>query len=166
MPSAGDLDQVPGDTEHSVGLLTGHPPMLPHRLLSQIGNMCRICLKSAKSLRRIWWATLESNQAWVSPAELQSAAAPCSPSPATRCHGPGCEGVDTRALVGRQQENPLCWLSAEQPGGCRAGALAGAPALQGLVLGPVPAHQGDMEPEGRRVVDLPQDVLATTGAMR
>jgi hypothetical protein len=28
-----------------------------------------------------WWATLESNQAWVSPAELQSAAAPCSPSP-------------------------------------------------------------------------------------
>ncbi len=29
-----------------------------------------------------WWATLESNQAWVSPAELQSAAAPCSTSPA------------------------------------------------------------------------------------
>ncbi len=28
-----------------------------------------------------WWATLESNQAWVSPAELQSAAAPCSTSP-------------------------------------------------------------------------------------
>ena len=28
-----------------------------------------------------WWATLESNQAWVSPAELQSAAAPCSSSP-------------------------------------------------------------------------------------
>ena len=28
-----------------------------------------------------WWATLESNQAWVPPAELQSAAAPCSPSP-------------------------------------------------------------------------------------
>ena len=31
-----------------------------------------------------WWATLESNQAWVSPAELQSAAAPCSSSPAER----------------------------------------------------------------------------------
>lgn len=31
-----------------------------------------------------WWATLESNQAWVSPAELQSAAAPCSSSPADR----------------------------------------------------------------------------------
>ncbi len=28
-----------------------------------------------------WWVTLESNQAWVSPAELQSAAAPCSSSP-------------------------------------------------------------------------------------
>ena len=28
-----------------------------------------------------WWATLESNQAWLSPAELQSAAAPCSTSP-------------------------------------------------------------------------------------
>ena len=33
-----------------------------------------------------WWATLESNQAWVSPADLQSAAAPCSSSPiALRC---------------------------------------------------------------------------------
>jgi 23S rRNA (guanosine2251-2'-O)-methyltransferase len=32
-----------------------------------------------------WWATLESNQAWVSPAELQSAAAPCSSSPAISC---------------------------------------------------------------------------------
>lgn len=31
-----------------------------------------------------WWATLESNQAWVSPAELQSAAAPCSTSPDAR----------------------------------------------------------------------------------
>ena len=31
--------------------------------------------------RAKWWATLESNQAWVSPAELQSAAAPCSSSP-------------------------------------------------------------------------------------
>jgi len=31
-----------------------------------------------------WWATLESNQAWVSPAELQSAAAPCSTSPSPR----------------------------------------------------------------------------------
>ena len=27
------------------------------------------------------WVTLESNQAWVAPAELQSAAAPCSTSP-------------------------------------------------------------------------------------
>ncbi len=31
-----------------------------------------------------WWVTLESNQAWVSPAELQSAAAPCSSSPDAR----------------------------------------------------------------------------------
>ena len=44
-----------------------------------------------------WWATLESNQAWVSPAELQSAAAPCSISPT--------EGVITEALRGRQGEN-------------------------------------------------------------
>jgi len=36
-----------------------------------------------------WWATLESNQAWVSPAELQSAAAPCSTSPAE----PSASGV-------------------------------------------------------------------------
>ena len=28
-----------------------------------------------------WWAILESNQAWVSPAELQSAAAPCGVQP-------------------------------------------------------------------------------------
>ncbi len=37
-----------------------------------------------------WWATLESNQAWVSPAELQSAAAPCSSSP---CARPGPHGA-------------------------------------------------------------------------
>lgn len=41
-----------------------------------------------------WWATLESNQAWVSPAELQSAAAPCSTSPdALRGIAEGGEGV-------------------------------------------------------------------------
>ena len=44
-----------------------------------------------------WWATLESNQAWVSPADLQSAAAPCSSSPVTR---PGDEpGANVRASL-------------------------------------------------------------------
>lgn len=30
-----------------------------------------------------WWAALESNQAWVSPTELQSAAAPCGVQPSS-----------------------------------------------------------------------------------
>jgi Glycosyl transferase family 2 len=42
--------------------------------------------------RRSWWGTLESNQAWVAPAELQSAAAPCSTSPEHR--GPERRGPE------------------------------------------------------------------------
>jgi len=56
---------------------------------------------------RKWWATLESNQAWVTPAELQSAAAPCSPSPVrgSALGRPVNRGVDTDQAGARQQEN-------------------------------------------------------------
>jgi len=57
-------------------------------------------------LKRLWWATLESNQAWVSPAELQSAAAPCSSSPEPGLP-PMRGGLITRAPPTRQAENPL-----------------------------------------------------------
>ena len=42
------------------------------------------CQAVLRQQSAVWWATLESNQAWVSPADLQSAAAPCSASPDRR----------------------------------------------------------------------------------
>jgi len=70
------------------GPLSSQPVALSH--LSDVGCMNgdgihRSEIHNKKMICEVeWWATLESNQAWVSPAELQSAAAPCSTSPAER----------------------------------------------------------------------------------
>ena len=58
-----------------------------------------------------WWATLESNQAWVSPAELQSAAAPCSPSPIlTLRHKAQADNPLT--YLGQGRQSTINWTTA------------------------------------------------------
>ena len=73
----------------------------------------------------LWWATLESNQAWVSPAELQSAAAPCSSSPAAGT-GPRRVAVDS--------EGAGCGSTGKSL--ARAGRLPRGHGVQGAAAGP------------------------------
>ena len=59
------------------------------KFLKKAPEDVRQAIKKSNDLNVYWWATLESNQARVASAELQSAAAPCSTSPT----GGGCNRV-------------------------------------------------------------------------
>ena len=61
----------------SAGVLSDPEAVVPYSAL--LGRAFQVL-----DLEIYWWATLESNQARVAPAELQSAAAPCSASPTLR----------------------------------------------------------------------------------
>ena len=62
-----------------------------------VKNARRFFLTKSMACMINWWATLESNQARVASAELQSAAAPCSTSPT--------DGGCIRGARGRQEAN-------------------------------------------------------------
>ncbi len=98
----------PSSFRHSV---MDHPnrnsaaPTIPSRpALCRQGHTCSAFADVGR-----WWATLESNQAWVSPAELQSAAAPCSTSPPISPGRPGCCGR-CQIRQTRMNDNPPAGL--------------------------------------------------------
>lgn len=68
--------------------------------------------------------TLESNQAWVAPAELQSAAAPCSSSPDVRAEYPGGRGASSGFFTFRQKHFARALPNDRQ--GLRKGKTKGA----------------------------------------
>ena len=71
-----------------------------------------------------WWATLESNQAWVSPAELQSAAAPCSPSPVRTLHLKA-QADNSLTYLGQGQQSTIIWADAPHKRGTLTNRLFG-----------------------------------------
>ena len=72
-----------------------------------------------------WWATLESNQAWVSPAELQSAAAPCSPSP-IRTLRLKAQADNSLTYLGQGRQSTIIWAGAPYKRGTLANRLLGS----------------------------------------
>ena len=72
-----------------------------------------------------WWATLESNQAWVSPAELQSAAAPCSPSP-IRTLRLKAQADNSLTYLGQGRQSTIIWADAPHKRGTLANRLLGS----------------------------------------
>ena len=71
-----------------------------------------------------WWATLESNQAWVSPAELQSAAAPCSPSPIPTLR-PEAQADNSLTYLGQGRQSTIIWAHAPHKRGTLTSRLFG-----------------------------------------